>query len=157
MYRKTEIGRNSRGVSPVIATILLVAVTVVLAAILYVMTSGLVGGNTVTPMIGATKTHNDVDTIWTVNAITGGGSIRQTDIYIQLKNDTGFIILTQPLFTVGNLSGCNGSHGFHFVSSTTSGFVSVGDSFFLNRAYTTGCTLTLVTQNANSLYAVFTV
>jgi len=34
---------NERGVSPVIATILMVAITVVLAAVLYVMVTGLIG------------------------------------------------------------------------------------------------------------------
>src|SRR5208282_6898044 len=38
-----------RGVSPIIATILLVAITVVLAAVLYVLISGLTGGGTSTP------------------------------------------------------------------------------------------------------------
>ncbi|MCJ2555797.1 MAG: type IV pilin [Candidatus Thermoplasmatota archaeon] len=37
------IRRNEKAVSPVIATILMVAITVVLAAVLYVMVSGLIG------------------------------------------------------------------------------------------------------------------
>ncbi len=41
--------RGKRGVSPIIATILLVAITVVLAAVLYVLISGLTGGGTSTP------------------------------------------------------------------------------------------------------------
>ncbi|HKZ47917.1 MAG TPA: archaellin/type IV pilin N-terminal domain-containing protein [Thermoplasmata archaeon] len=36
--------KDEEGVSPVIATILMVAITVVLAAVLYVMVSGLIGG-----------------------------------------------------------------------------------------------------------------
>src|SRR5205823_7040617 len=45
---KCVIRKDERAVSPVIATILMVAITVVLAAVLYVMVSGLitpVGGN----------------------------------------------------------------------------------------------------------------
>lgn len=41
-----NIRRNEKAVSPVIATILMVAITVVLAAVLYVMVSGLIGGTT---------------------------------------------------------------------------------------------------------------
>lgn len=41
-----SIRRNEKAVSPVIATILMVAITVVLAAVLYVMVSGLIGTGT---------------------------------------------------------------------------------------------------------------
>jgi flagellin-like protein len=41
--------RKKRGVSPIIATILLVAITVVLAAVLYVLISGLTGSSASTP------------------------------------------------------------------------------------------------------------
>ena len=46
--RKSPWARRAkaRGVSPIIATILLVAITVVLAAVLYVLISGLTGGGT---------------------------------------------------------------------------------------------------------------
>ena len=44
---------RERAVSPIIATILLVAITVVLAAVLYVLVSGLTGGPTSTPIGGA--------------------------------------------------------------------------------------------------------
>jgi flagellin-like protein len=51
MQRKAPWRRNTRqrGVSPIIATILLVAITVVLAAVLYILISGLTGGSTSTP------------------------------------------------------------------------------------------------------------
>jgi flagellin-like protein len=45
--------KNGRGVSPIIATILLVAITVVLAAVLYILVTGLIGGShSVTSSIG---------------------------------------------------------------------------------------------------------
>jgi len=43
---KAIIRKDEQAVSPVIATILMVAITVVLAAVLYVMVSGLLGGQT---------------------------------------------------------------------------------------------------------------
>ena len=52
-----NIRRNEKAVSPVIATILMVAITVVLAAVLYVMVSGLIGtGTTGTPNVEMTTT-----------------------------------------------------------------------------------------------------
>ncbi len=42
--------KNKRGVSPIIATILLVAITVVIAAVLYVLVSGYLGHSTASPI-----------------------------------------------------------------------------------------------------------
>jgi len=157
MRAPSIIRKDSRGVSPVIATILLVAITVVLAAILYALTSGLVGNTEMTPMIGATQTLSDQNHIWTVDAITGGSPILKSNVYIQLQNGSGFVILTEPLFSVGNVTGCNGSHGFRYASASNGSYLGVGDSFYLDRAYSQGCTITLVNPTATSLYAIFTV
>lgn len=43
-----RLSRKKRGVSPIIATILLVAITVVLAAVLYILVTGLIGGGSKT-------------------------------------------------------------------------------------------------------------
>jgi flagellin-like protein len=48
--RKWRRGRRPRGVSPIIATILLGAITVVLAAVLYILVSGLDQGTSNTPL-----------------------------------------------------------------------------------------------------------
>ncbi len=53
-----EIRRKKEGVSPVIATILMVAITVVLAAVLYVMVMGFGGGNQSTPTASVTNVRN---------------------------------------------------------------------------------------------------
>ena len=44
MKRSWIVRKDEKAVSPVIATILMVAITVVLAAVLYVMVTGLIGG-----------------------------------------------------------------------------------------------------------------
>lgn len=49
MKRKSFIRKDEEGVSPVIATILMVAITVVLAAVLYIMVIGLAPGGSVVP------------------------------------------------------------------------------------------------------------
>jgi flagellin-like protein len=49
MKKMWKIRKDKSAVSPVIATILMVAITVVLAAVLYVMVMGFGGGNASTP------------------------------------------------------------------------------------------------------------
>ncbi len=65
MYLDARIGRSFRrsrkkGVSPIIATILLVAITVVLAAVLYVLISGLTHGPGNAPIGGAFTAGNPI-------------------------------------------------------------------------------------------------
>ncbi len=55
---KAIIRKDDQAVSPVIATILMVAITVVLAAVLYVMVSGLIGGTTTTSRPAVTLTYS---------------------------------------------------------------------------------------------------
>jgi len=71
--------KNKRGVSPIIATILLVAITVVLAAVLYVLISGLIHGPGNTPigsamsMGGATATSVNTVGINAFGAVAAPG------------------------------------------------------------------------------------
>ncbi len=81
---KNHVGRRSkRAVSPIIATILLVAITVVLAAVLYVLVSGLTKTSTSTPYeLGMSETGS-----------TGSGTNYQ--IILALSPTTG---LTTSIF-----------------------------------------------------------
>lgn len=89
MKKYWAIRKDSEAVSPVIATILMVAITVVLAAVLYVMVLGFGGTSTTTPVATYSKT-----------AITNGEqinivSITKTDvswdkIKVQLTDGTNF-------------------------------------------------------------------
>lgn len=56
MKKIWKIRKDTKAVSPVIATILMVAITVVLAAVLYVMVMGFGGGETQTPTGSFTST-----------------------------------------------------------------------------------------------------
>jgi len=102
-----KVWKNKKGVSPVIATILMVAITVVLAAVLYVMVMGMMSGpGTVSEPLGmyakyvnptnATVTINKAppnaalsgSSIVVLNASKGGVPVQCTvDIY--LPNGTG--------------------------------------------------------------------
>lgn len=61
MRTTRAIRRDTEAVSPVIATILMVAITVVLAAVLYVMVSGLVTGPGGTPQTIVTQVSKTGD------------------------------------------------------------------------------------------------
>lgn len=54
MKKSWIIRKDEKAVSPVIATILMVAITVVLAAVLYVMVTGLLTGGTARPTVSMT-------------------------------------------------------------------------------------------------------
>jgi len=158
MSRRSILRKDGNGVSPVIAAILMVSMSVVLAAVLYVMTLGIADtGTTVTPVMSTAKTTDDNNYIWTIVAISGGHPVLRGDIYVQLKNETGFIIATEPLVDAGNLTSCNGTHGFKYTAASAGDYIGVGDKFALDKAYTQGCTITLVTPSATSLYTVMTV
>lgn len=84
MIRAPAFRRNSGAVSPVIGTILMVAITVVLAAVLYVMVSSLIqppqGQSLHLVLAGSGLTTNTTnsqwnDTFYTVSAKVGPGEI----------------------------------------------------------------------------------
>jgi len=145
--------KETDGVSPVIATILMVAITVVLAAVLYVMVLGIGGPGTTVPAVGTTKATDANNNTWTISAIGGGASVLKSDVYVQLSNASGFVITTELL------SLASGTHGFTYSSASGAAglYLQVGDSFKLSKTYTTGCKITLVTAGAAGQYAVLTV
>jgi len=150
--------KNEEGVSPVIATILMVAITVVLAAVLYVMVLGLGTTGTITPTIGTNKGSTSNAVTWTVSAISGGAQILKNDVYVQVKyaSNGTFAIQTVILSGVG---GASGTHGFTYSSASTGNYISVGDTFSLSKTagFTQGDTVTLVqTAAATGQYCVLT-
>ena len=117
---------RKRGVSPIIATILLVAITVVLAAVLYVLISGLTGGgvgskpigSAITvgpnPSLGVTKCTaigtptgcaGAADYIYTLTVESS--SVTFGNVLFQVKTSTGGIFTTAGAggFSILNLTG----------------------------------------------------
>jgi len=105
-----------RGVSPIIATILLVAITVVLAAVLYILISGLTKGPGNTPLgsafgwgtprnvsaassppTGCTANHN----CYSVAVASAGGGIQDTALNFQVKTSTGGFIAVTSVTILG--------------------------------------------------------
>src|SRR5713226_3446006 len=76
----TIIRKDERAVSPVIATILMVAITVVLAAVLYVMVSGLITGP------GAQKPLVTFSGVTKVNAVTWTFTVASAQPMVAVSN-----------------------------------------------------------------------
>jgi flagellin-like protein len=97
-----------RGVSPIIATILLVAITVVIAAVLYVIVSGYLRASQATPtdieLGGVTFTHKgNPATIYYVNfsTITSSPSISTDDFGLKIQSSTNGQVVS---FAYANLT-----------------------------------------------------
>ena len=102
MKKTWAIRKDAEGVSPVIATILMVAITVVLAAVLYVMVLGFGTDTTTTPTSSITKSSVSsgvkmtfapvsVDTQWddiTILLSDGTNTIQWTPATANLDNTT---------------------------------------------------------------------
>ncbi len=83
------IRKDERAVSPVIATILMVAITVVLAAVLYVMVSGLIAGPGGGPQtIGVSQTPGSANWQLQISSTPGTHSLTTTTILIRWSNAT---------------------------------------------------------------------
>jgi flagellin-like protein len=109
---------RKRGVSPIIATILLVAITVVLAAVLYVLISGLTGGGTGgKPIGGAFNAGNPVASKCT--AAVANQCLINHYIYT-LTVESSSINFVSALFEVKNSAGTiiapAGTGGFAIVN-----------------------------------------
>ena len=101
-----RIWKKDDAVSPVIATILMVAITVVLAAVLYVMVSGLLGGtgDTVTTM-GVDKGKSGDGTRWILTIVDTPSGLTTGGTFIEIFKPDGSINLTKTDFAALDLTG----------------------------------------------------
>ncbi|HEV8049064.1 MAG TPA: archaellin/type IV pilin N-terminal domain-containing protein [Thermoplasmata archaeon] len=101
--------KGKRGVSPIIATILLVAITVVLAAVLYILISGLTKGPGNTPLGSALAMNTPVasagGTTYTVNIVPASG-LTPASMNFELTSSSGTILGTGTTVTVVGVTGC---------------------------------------------------
>jgi len=120
--------KNTKAVSPVIATILMVAITVVLAAVLYVMVMGFGGDSSgQAPTASLTNSGNRlVLSISEAEPIDG-------DMVISISiNDTVFNTLGTPTngqYTLKNTTGAPKEFNVVFVDAGLDGKISTGDYF----------------------------
>lgn len=124
MKKAWIIRRNEEAVSPVIATILMVAITVVLAAVLYVMVSGLIGGTTTAePNVQFSAATSSANDTWTVT-VAGVSEAKELGSFkAVLTKDAAQDSNLDPL-AHGSTSG-----NIHFSDLDGGGKLSVGDYF----------------------------
>ena len=77
-----KMWKDTTGVSPIIAVILMVAITVVLAATIYVWVSGFGGGGGTSAAINLQQTNYDGDHNVTYKVLTVKGGLGYEDIKI---------------------------------------------------------------------------
>jgi len=97
---------RKRGVSPIIATILLVAITVVLAAVLYVLISGLTGGGVGSKPIGtAFAAGNPTQGKCWAAGVTAHVCATAGDLLVNLTVEQSTVGMGNVLFEVKTSSG----------------------------------------------------
>lgn len=96
MKKTWAIRKDSEAVSPVIATILMVAITVVLAAVLYVMVLGFGGTSTTTPAATYSKATISGGEKITIVSITKT-DVPWDDVKIQLSDPSGHFWTWEPV------------------------------------------------------------
>ena len=110
------IRKDESAVSPVIATILMVAITVVLAAVLYVMVSGLLTGPGNAPqVIGISRA--DTSTSWVLRVDSSPALHSLTTTTFLMRNQTSVIVNPPGLATLSSLKTASG--GVQYLPVTT--------------------------------------
>ena len=106
---------RKRGVSPIIATILLVAITVVLAAVLYVLISGLTHGPGSTPIGSAFTAGNPISSKCAAGNTYATNGCLAADYIYTLTVESSTVSMASVLFEVKNSAG-------GIVAATSGGF-----------------------------------
>ncbi|MEE9592066.1 MAG: archaellin/type IV pilin N-terminal domain-containing protein, partial [Thermoplasmata archaeon] len=138
------IRKNRKAVSPVIATILMVAITVVLAAVLYVMVSGLVSGPGSTPTaIGVSVSQTPDGTNWQLVFADVPAGKAPAAVSLVIFSSSGTVLFTKT--AIDTLSGTNETYVQIDGAATSLG---AGDKILLAvAAYPAGSTYQLVDAN----------
>ncbi len=99
------IRKDRKAVSPVIATILMVAITVVLAAVLYVMVSGLSIGPGATPSaIGVSVSQSPSGLNWVLTFVTVPATQANSSVSLTIHDASGVMLLAAvPLNALGGV------------------------------------------------------
>ena len=144
------------GVSPVIATILMVAITVVLAAVLYVMVSGFTHSPGTANSAGLNEAQVS-STQWNVTiASVSASNIPLTNLKIVISggNTTldGTYLMPSGTITPGGAPvkmGTTNYVEFGAISGNSATYLSSGDYFLINGGSMSGATITLYNGNSN--------
>lgn len=127
MKKIWKIRRDEEAVSPVIATILMVAITVVLAAVLYIMVTGMTSGPSTLDSVGGTL--NSVSNGWTFTCTSGTKDFPESSTYVQVVSETGALVTNRTL-----ISAMDGSESANvtWYDNNADGKLNAGDSLFID-------------------------
>jgi flagellin-like protein len=125
-----RIINNEEAVSPVIAVILMVAITVVMAAVLYAWLGGIIGGSPKSPPTGSMMVENDGTDVWKVSIIKMNPTVSITSVHWYLLDISDF---TQVDGMVSDIYGFKSGEGkaVTFVDNDFDAKVSPGDQFVI--------------------------
>ena len=146
---KAIVRKNDEAVSPVIATILMVAITVVLAAVLYVMVSGLITTPQTSQQIGAAVTSSGDGTSWIVTFTSVPTGLGLNTTYLTLTTTSGAGTNVTAL-GLGTLIAPTTYHGVKYYASSASS-VSANDRLVIVKTAFPSGTGFSITQTGGTL------
>lgn len=176
--------RSRRGVSPIIATILLVAITVALAATLYILLLPLIAHNSATPLspdslaYGTVNTQTGIagnpacavhDYCWQIQITTASNGVAPSSLLIYVQGTSGLTI-SNASWTFTFLTGTNsvaasapgpeaGSSGPGWTGSGTGNAITLAMYLWIDTGGTTGFpgqTVTMYTVGTNGFSGTIT-
>lgn len=123
--------KDKTGVSPIIAIILMVAITVVLAATIYVWVSGMGGGGATKIALNMKQTDYDAtkhNVTYEILSVSGGPGWEDIKITVNgnLAFDKGYVQSGYTIWINGNK--------YTSTSSQVTGAISAGDEIVINHA-----------------------
>ena len=134
--------KSKRGVSPIIATILLVAITVVLAAVLYILISGLTKGPGNTPLgtalaLGSPgEAQKGANNYYNFSVQSAGGGILFNNLNFQVLNPSGQIVAPTAAWSLTVLNLLGTSVGTYALTGASAGTWTVGGTTALSSSQT---------------------
>ena len=137
------------GVSPVIATILMVAITVVLAAVLYVMVSGFTHSPGTANSVGLSSSATNSGFVVTVDKVSSS-TLAYNNLKIEITNATGNV-LTYIISGSATPATVTSAHGIAFTFTNSGSDISAGDAItlaFTGWTSTSGLTFSMYDGNS---------
>jgi flagellin-like protein len=147
-----KMWKNRSGVSPVIATLLLIGITVVLSSVVYVMVMGL-GVDAGKPMADLSASSNSGDlqdkvTIASISKPTYIGDI----IIVLVVSDEHMAQTVAENYS--NVTWPTGIRSVTFIDQANNGMIDTGDYFLIDAVQGTEIALILQTSDGDSVASV---
>jgi len=142
----------SRRVGIIIISLIVIASIIAVSIFIYMMPTGPPPYNIgLNPQLITQKMNDGNNYVWVVQSLAGSNHLLKNDVYVWLKNESGFIIMAEPL------TSASGTHGFEYVAANSGNNISIGDTFKLSRDYAVGSKIYLGNEAASGNYAILNV